>query len=261
MLVSEFYIKLSTPIKIQETREQFLKLSKAARDKSKDVGGFIGGKMFNGIRKAGYVEYRDVVSLDMDSIPTGQTETVINRLYQLGVTFCAYSTRNHSPEAPRLRVVFPLDRSITADEYEPISRKMAYIIQPEMTWFDRTTFDVSRIMYWPSICYDSQYVYNWADMPFVSADGLLALYTDWRNFSEWPRCPSEDLNHAPNTRQADPLEKKGAVGAFCKIYTIQSAIASLPLCAYSFSLFIRYKNLSLSHSGARDNLFHERGSE
>lgn len=92
MLVSEFYIKLSTPIKIQETREQFLKLSKAARDKSKDVGGFIGGKMFNGIRKAGYVEYRDVVSLDMDSIPTGQTETVINRLYQLGVTFCAYST-------------------------------------------------------------------------------------------------------------------------------------------------------------------------
>lgn len=225
MLVSEFYIKLSTPIKIQETREQFLKLSKAARDKSKDVGGFIGGKMINGIRKAGYVEYRDVVSLDMDSIPTGQTETVINRLYQLGVTFCAYSTRNHSPEAPRLRVVFPLDRAVTADEYEPISRKIAYIIQPEMTWFDRTTFDVSRIMYWPSICYDSQYVYNWADSPFASADGLLALYTDWRNFNEWPRCPSEDLNHAPNTRQADPLEKKGAVGAFCKIYTIQSAIA------------------------------------
>lgn len=225
MLVSEFYNKLSTPIKIQETREQFLKLSKAARDRSKDVGGFIGGKMFNGIRKAGYVEYRDVVSLDMDSIPTGQTETVINRLYQLGVTFCAYSTRNHSPEAPRLRVVFPLDRAVTADEYEPISRKIAYIIQPEMTWFDRTTFDVSRIMYWPSICSDSQYVYHWADKLFASADGLLELYSDWRNFNEWPRCPSEDLNHAPNTRQADPLEKKGAVGAFCKIYTIQSAIA------------------------------------
>lgn len=225
MQVSEFYTKLSAPIKTQETREQFLKMSKSARDNLKDVGGFIGGKMFNGIRKAGYVEYRDVIALDMDSIPTGQTEAVINRLYELGVTFCAYSTKNHSPEAPRLRAVFPLDRAVTADEYEPISRKMAYIIQPEMTWFDRTTFDVSRIMYWPSICCDSQYVYNWADSPFASADGLLALYPDWRNFNEWPRCPSEDLTHAPNTRQADPLEKKGVVGAFCKIYSIQSAIA------------------------------------
>lgn len=225
MQVSEFYTKLFTPIKTQETREQFLKMSKSARDNLKDVGGFIGGKMYNGIRKAGYVEYRDVVSLDMDSIPAGQTETIINRLYELRVTFCAYSTKNHSPEAPRLRVVLPLDRSITADEYEPIARKMAYIIQPEMTWFDRTTFDVSRIMYWPSICCDSQYVYHCADSPFASADGLLALYPDWRNFSEWPRCPSEDLTHAPNTRQADPLEKKGVVGAFCKIYSIQLAIA------------------------------------
>lgn len=225
MQVSEFYTKLSAPIKTQETREQFLKMSKSARDNLKDVGGFIGGKMFNGIRKAGYVEYRDVIALDMDSIPTGQTEAVINRLYELKVTFCAYSTKNHSPEAPRLRAVFPLDRAVTADEYEPISRKIAYIIQPEMTWFDRTTFDVSRIMYWPSICCDSQYVYNWADSPFASADGLLALYSDWRDFSEWPRCPSEDLTHAPNTRQADPLEKKGVVGAFCKIYSIQSAIA------------------------------------
>lgn len=225
MQVSEFYAKLSAPIKTQETREQFLKMTKSARDNLKDVGGYIGGKMFNGIRKAGYVEYRDVVSLDMDSIPAGQTETIINRLYALGVTFCVYSTKNHSPEAPRLRVVLPLDRSVTADEYEPIARKMAHIIQPEMTWFDRTTFDVSRIMYWPSICCDSQYVYNWKDAPFASADGLLGMYTDWRSFSEWPRCPSEDITHAPNTRQADPLEKKGAVGAFCKIYSIQSAIS------------------------------------
>ncbi len=225
MLVSEFYAKLSAPIKTQETREQYLKMTKSARDNLKDVGGFIGGKMFNGIRKAGYVEYRDVVSLDMDSIPAGQTEAIVNKLYALGVTFCVYSTKNHSPEAPRLRVVLPLDRSVTADEYEPIARKMAHIIQPEMTWYDRTTFDVSRIMYWPSICCDSQYVYNWADNPFASADGLLGMYTDWRSFADWPRCPSEDITHAPNTRQADPLEKKGAVGAFCKIYSIQSAIA------------------------------------
>lgn len=224
MLVSEFYSRLAEPVRTSETREQFLKMSKTARDNLKDVGGFIGGKMFNGIRKAGYVEYRDIVSLDMDSIPAGQTETVIKRLHELGVTFCVYSTKNNSPEAPRLRVVLPLDRAVTADEYEPISRKIAHIIQPEMTWFDKTTFDVSRIMYWPSICYDSHYVYNWVDSPFASADGLLTMYTDWRNFNEWPRCPSEDLTHVPSTRQADPLEKKGCVGAFCKIYSIQAAI-------------------------------------
>lgn len=160
MSLSELYAKLATPVRSTETLAQYLSASKKKRDELKDVGGFIGGKMFNGIRKSGYVEYRDLVTLDMDSIPAGQTEQVTNRLLSLGVSVCVYSTRKHSPEAPRLRAVLPLNRPVTADEYEPVARKVAQIISADMQWYDRTTFDVSRIMYWPSVSSDSQYVYK-----------------------------------------------------------------------------------------------------
>lgn len=208
-----------------ETRAEFLKKSKSERDKLKDVGGYIGGEMQGNIRKSGYVKGRDLVTLDMDSIPAGQTDSVLNRLDALNVNYCVYSTRNHSPESPRLRAVFPLDRTVSADEYEPIARKMAQILQPEMTWFDPTTFEVSRIMYWPSVSYDSVYVYNWADRSFTSADGLLGLYPDWRDFNAWPTCPTEKDIHKSAEKQADPLTKSGCIGAFCKVYTIQAAIA------------------------------------
>ena len=69
------------------------------------------------------------------------------------------------------------------DEYEPISRRLAELIQPEMTWFDATTFQIERLMYWPSACADAEYVFRYEDKPFLSADGMLALYEDWRNVS------------------------------------------------------------------------------
>jgi len=78
--VSEFYTKLSNPVRTTETRAEFLKKSKSERDKLKDVGGYIGGEMQGNIRKSGYVKGRDIVTLDMDSIPAGQTDSVLNRL-------------------------------------------------------------------------------------------------------------------------------------------------------------------------------------
>ena len=52
---------------------------------------------------------------------------------------------------------------MTADEYEPAARKMAEYIGLEL--MDPTTFEVSRLMYWPSCCADSQYIYVWKDKP------------------------------------------------------------------------------------------------
>lgn len=83
MMLSEFYSKLATPVRSTETLAQYLSAPKSKRDNLKDVGGFIGGKMFNGIRKAGYVEFRDLITLDMDSIPAGQTDTAVNKLLSL----------------------------------------------------------------------------------------------------------------------------------------------------------------------------------
>lgn len=249
MFVSELYQKLSVTHRSSETLSQYLAADKKTRDDLKDVGGFIGGLLHNGIRKAGYVEKRDLVCLDMDNISAGQTEAVVNRILSLNVSVCVYSTRKHSPEAPRLRAVFPLSCSVTADEYEPTARKIAQFIDPEMRLFDKTTFDVGRIMYWPSTCSDGEYVYRYTDAPFANPTGLLALYTDWRDFTQWPRCPAEDVSHAPASRQEDPLSKKGVVGAFCRIYTIQSVIDKYLSSVYTPAGADRYTYANGSTTG------------
>ncbi len=122
---SEFVDRLAAPIRGTETLEQYLALPKARQDDLKDVGGFVGGTFQGDRRKAACVEGRDLITLDMDNIPAGGTEDVLKRVGGLGCAAVVYSTRKHSGYAPRLRVIVPVDRTATADEYEPAARKLA----------------------------------------------------------------------------------------------------------------------------------------
>lgn len=223
ILWSELVKKLETPTRGAETLEEYLKLSKAKQDDLKDVGGFVAGELESGRRKAGSVLGRDVLSLDMDNIPTGGTQTVIEKIDELQCGYCAYSTRKHHQDKPRLRILIPLAQTITADEYEPVARKTAERIG--MAMCDPSTFEVSRLMYWPSCCLDSDYIYKYSDMPMLDADSVLAQYEDWRNVSSWPQVPGAPQQTANSiSRQADPTEKPGVVGAFCKVYNIYEVL-------------------------------------
>lgn len=65
---------------------------------------------------------------DTVTIPAGATADVLNRLDALCIGYAAYSTRKHHEAAPRLRVLTCLHRTVTADEYEPIARKLGEMI-------------------------------------------------------------------------------------------------------------------------------------
>lgn len=226
LLWSELIKRLETPQRSAETLAEYLKLKKSDQDNLKDVGGFVGGT-FNGLRrKAVSITGRDVITLDLDNIPAGSTNDILRRIDALGCAYCVYSTRKHQPAAPRLRVLFVTDRTISADEYEPVARKMAALIGIELA--DPTTFDVARLMYWPSCCSDSEYVFIFGDKPFVSIDGLLAQYNDWHNQSEWPQVPGKTPDYLKLAKkQGDPEEKSGIVGAFCRAYDIHRAMEEL----------------------------------
>ncbi len=226
LLVSELWAKLQTPARSPETLNEYLALKKSRQDDLKDVGGFVAGTLSGPRRKADSVAGRDVVTLDLDNIAAGETDTVLRRIEGLECGYCVYSTRKHRPEAPRLRALLPLDRTVSADEYEPIARKMAELIG--IAWCDTTTFEVSRLMYWPSCCSDSTYVYVWADKPMLSADGVLALYTDWRDCAQWPQAPgAQNLPTKLAAKQGDPEAKPGVVGAFCRTFDIYRAMDEL----------------------------------
>lgn len=227
MLLSELYTRLGVPARGAESLAEYLQMPKSQQDDLKDVGGFVAGTLNGPRRKAGAVAGRDILTLDLDNIPAGGTDDVIRRVEALGCGYCIYSTRKHMPSAPRLRVLLPLDRTCTADEYEPCSRRMAEIIGISLA--DPSTFEASRLMYWPSSCADGEVIYYFADKPMLSTDGLLDTYADWRDYTSWPAVPGAVAPARLAARQGDPLTKSGVVGAFCRVYDIEAAMdAFLP---------------------------------
>ena len=164
-----------------------------------------------------------MVTLDLDNIKAGGTEEVLKKVDALKCAAAVYSTRKHAEYAPRLRVVIPLDKTVSADEYEPIARKLGEIIGIDMC--DSTTFEASRLMYWPSCCLDSTYVYEVYNKDFCSADGILGMYDNWSDVSTWPVTPGTEAIERRRLKNAeDPLSKKGVIGDFCRSYDIFQAI-------------------------------------
>ncbi len=227
LTVEELYARLRNPIRGTETYTAYLAMSKTQRDALKDVGGFVGGALNGPRRKENNVAGRDVITLDFDNIPGWQTDAVLQKVEGLGCGYCVYSTRKHTPAAPRLRILFPLDRTVSPDEYEPCARRAAERIGIDMA--DPTTFGLAQLMYWPSCCADGEYVYRTKDAPLLRADALLGTYADWQDIREWPQVPNAVSHRKLAMKQGDPLEKPGIVGAFCRTYDVHAAIdAFLP---------------------------------
>ena len=124
MLLSELYQRLKTPLRGQESLAEYMAMRKADQDVRKDVGGFVGGEL-NGRRKKLNVKGRDLLTLDLDNLPPGATVEVLRRCSGLSVGYCVYSTRKHSPDAPRLRIVVATNRTLLPEEYEPVCRMLA----------------------------------------------------------------------------------------------------------------------------------------
>lgn len=225
MLWSELCARLKTPVRTGETVEEYHQMKKADQGKLKDIGGFVGGTLSGLQRKAINVTGRDLITLDLDAIKPGDTDNVVRTVDSLGMAYVIYSTRSHTEHRPRLRVVVPTDRAMTVDEYEPIARKLASLIGIGMC--DGTTFEASRLMYWPSCPKDAQYVYHVGDKRFLSADGMLGLYDDWRDVRSWPQVPGHEASQRERqllAKQGDPKTKHGIVGSFCRVYGIREAL-------------------------------------
>lgn len=205
-----------------ESVSDYKAMSRPQKGKAKDTGGFVGGPIDGGRRKGDSIICRSLVTLDIDYGQTDTPDIVADVLYD--TAWCLYSTHSHTPETPRFRLVIPLSRDVTPDEYIPIARRIAEQIDIDI--FDSSTYEPSRLMYWPSCPRDGEYVYrcSGADTP-LDADEILASYNDWRNVAEWPMDKrTMRLVHGTGAKQEDPLTKPGSIGAFCRVYGITEAI-------------------------------------
>ena len=226
MMWSELVARLSETQRTSETVAEYKKLSKTEQSRIKDVGGFVGGLLKGGRRTADSVASRQVLTLDADF---AQPDFWDLAMFTLGSPAAVlYSTHKHTPDKPRLRLVLPLSRPVTPDEYQAIGRRIAADIDIEQ--FDDTTYQPQRLMFWGSTPRDGEYVFECNDDAFLDADEVLGRYEDWRDQAQWPESSRAHTQiRKTAAKQEDPTSKKGIVGAFCRAYTVTEAMeAFLP---------------------------------
>lgn len=212
--------KLSKTFVSSETMTEYKAMSKDEKSAKKDIGGFVGGVVEGGRRTKASVKTRSLITLDADYAYKNFAD---NAPTLSDWAMCIYSTHSSTPKSPRLRILLPLSREVSAEEYEPIARMAAKDLGIEQ--FDVTTYETNRLMYWPSTPKDGEYIYrSWSGDP-VDADEMLGRYHNWRDVHEWPTSSAEQTVREKSLKaQGDPTGKPGLVGLFCRAYDIHSAI-------------------------------------
>jgi predicted P-loop ATPase len=161
-----------------------------------------------------------MLTLDMDYATPDAIHEINNRF---DWQFCVYSTHKHTPENPRLRIIIPLAREVSEDEYPALGRMVARDIGIDL--FDDTTYESARLMYWPSTPSDGEFIFEHREGTLLEPDEYLSRYKNWRDTSTWPTSSRQsEVVRRTLAEQADPLAKEGVVGVFCRAYTIEAAI-------------------------------------
>ena len=226
---SDLVAKISEPHHTNETFNEYMSAAKDDQSKIKDVGGYVGGYLRNGRRKPENVVHRQLMTLDIDFAHIDFWEDFSLQFDNAAIL---HATHKHSDESPRYRLIMPLSREATPDEYVAVSRKIAGILGIEL--FDNTTFETNRLMFWPSSPKDVDYYCVVQDGDWVDVDSFLGTYIDWKDSSLWPTADRK-IQEVKGfvEKQEDPENKKGIVGAFCRSYTVTEAIAEFLQEAYT----------------------------
>lgn len=228
-----FAERLFKLIRTPETMAEYDNATKDRQGEIKDVGGFVGGYLRDGKRSARTVEHRTLITLDIDDPHTKDANDLLMEisrgLQRSGWTAVVYSTHSHRVNAARVRIVLPLSRDATPEEYEAVARKVAEVIGTSggMNDYDTTTFDPSRLFYWPSCSVDGVPSLLVEEGQPVDVDEVLGCYDNWHDVAEWPKSSKElaVAKHGAAPTLDDPRTKSGLVGAFCRCYPISVAIS------------------------------------
>lgn len=213
--------RLRVPIRTPESVEEYSRMSRNDRDNAKDHGGFVGGTLAGGRRKVDTVDCRSMLSLDGDSIDVPFLDGFEDLMPYAAAL---YTTHSSTAEKPRARIVVPLTRNVSPEEFAAVSRYLAQTLG--MDYFDECSYLPNQLMYWPSVPSNGVFIFKETDKPWMDPDSILAAHPEWKDPTRLPTSSRESrANTLSRKKVQDPLEKKGAVGLFNRaFYPIQTAI-------------------------------------
>ena len=191
--------RLKVTVRTTESVEEYARFPKAKKDAAKDHGGFVAGVLKGGRRKVDTVVSRSMVALDGDRIEPEFLED-----YEKKVSYVSalYSTHSHTPDTPRVRLVFPLARDVTPEEYVAVARYLAQSLG--MDYFDECSYQPNQLMYWPSTPANGEFVYKETDGAWLDPDKILSAHPEWRDPTRLPTSSRESRasSLAPPPRRA-----------------------------------------------------------
>ena len=213
--------RLKVTLYTPESAEEYAAMSTAERDQAKDHGGFVAGVLIGGRRKVDTVEKRSMISLDGDRIDVAFLEEYERRMPW---TSALYTTHSSTPEKPRARIVIPLTRDVSPDEFAAVSRYVAQMLG--IDFFDECSYLTNQLMFWPSTPFNGTFVFKETDGPWLDPDEILSSHPEWKDPTRLPTSSRESQARvASGKKQQDPLTKDGVVGLFNRaFYPIQTAL-------------------------------------
>lgn len=225
-----------------ETMEEYMAMSRDEQAQIKDVGGVVCGhlkhdktsddKQLAGRKTKENILSRSILTFDLDECPAGFNPKALIKEKLPGVAAIAYTTHKHTPQAPRWRVFIPLSEWVSPFYYEAMARKVGAEIGMQL--MDKTTFQYNRLMYWPSTSKDGEFLHFALEGLPISPHDFFEKFPALKRESAWPRHPDEEQLKPIMTEKEGvynvekpqaSVEKPGVIGAFCRAYPIEEAIA------------------------------------
>ena len=201
----------------------------------KENRGYVFGEFTTTLRRYSDFRARDVITLDFDR----HAAEVPGAIRALGVRAAAHTTWSHAPDDPRWRGIFPLDRMVSAAEYEIAAESLAQKLVPSAV--DPASFSAVQFMWRPSAQQLDWYEFLSVDGPVLSAQELIDSHDDTQ--TPWRKRPLGRI------QKRDPFTIKGWVGAFNRRYQDLNELIAKYDIPYEEVSPDRYK-YTLSHSVA-----------
>ncbi|MBQ7545857.1 MAG: DUF3987 domain-containing protein [Clostridia bacterium] len=222
MTFEEICAFLEEPVRTGETMDEYRHLSRDEKSAIKDIDPFVCGRLIGTRRKKEDVEHRSMLSFDGDDVTV---DFVQHYREIMPYASCLYSTHSSTPEQPRCRILVPLTRDVTPHEFNALSR--LFVAEPGTEMFDPFSHRINQPMFKGSVPKDGEYLFIVTDKAWLDPDAFSEKYPGWEDASALPLARGENQKKtAPGKKQEDPLTKDGIVGAFCRTYGIEEAIAT-----------------------------------
>lgn len=222
---------LSHPLEDRaHTLAQYKDLSADQRaDLKSKAGHYLGGHSRDGLRRKASISLRSLLCFDMDELTVSQYRQIISGRSAISkYEFVIHSTRSHTVEKPKMRLLVPLAKTVTPEVFNILSRYVAKLIlfaeDDSLNAVDPVSYRLAQMMYFPTTCKDATYIHRLNEGELLNAKNFLGAIDDWENLENLPYGSKYEKPRLSGNNLKDPRTKSGIIGAFCRSYDIESAI-------------------------------------